>query len=46
VNMLVKLDELKVSHSSVKAFMEDIIWTLRHYKNRPFGNCGSFQCIK
>jgi hypothetical protein len=32
VNVLVKLDEFKVSQSSVKAFMEDIIWTLRNYK--------------
>lgn len=32
VNVLVKLDELKVSHSSVKAFMEDTIWALRHYQ--------------
>lgn len=32
VNVLVKLDELKISHSSTKAFMEDIIWTLRNYK--------------
>lgn len=33
VNVLVKLDELKVSHSSVRAFMEDSIWALRNYKN-------------
>lgn len=32
VNVLVKLDELKITHSSTKAFMEDIIWTLRNYK--------------
>ena len=32
VNVLVKLDEMKISHSSVKAFMEDIIWSLRNYK--------------
>lgn len=32
VNVLVKLDEMKISKSSVKAFMEDIIWTLRNYK--------------
>jgi len=32
VNVLVKLDELKMAHSSPKAFMEDIIWTLRNYK--------------
>lgn len=33
VNVLVKLDELKITHSSVKAFMEDTIWALRNYKN-------------
>lgn len=33
VNVLVKLDEMKVGHSSVKAFMEDIIWALRNYQN-------------
>jgi len=32
VNVLVKLDELKISHSSIKAFMEDTIWILRNYK--------------
>ncbi|EPR66361.1 SpoIIAA family protein [Cyclobacterium qasimii] len=32
VNILVKLDELKVSHSSTKAFFEDTLWTLRNYK--------------
>ncbi|TRZ46160.1 STAS/SEC14 domain-containing protein [Robertkochia solimangrovi] len=32
VNVLVKLDELKISHSSTKAFMEDILWSLRNYK--------------
>ena len=32
VNVLVKLDEMKISHSSVKVFMEDTIWALRHYK--------------
>ncbi len=32
VHVLVKLDETKISHSSVKAFMEDSIWALRHYK--------------
>lgn len=32
VNILVKLDEMKISHSSVKAFMEDSIWALRNYK--------------
>jgi len=32
VNVLVKLDELKISHSSVKAFMEDVVWLLRNYE--------------
>ncbi len=32
VNVLVKLDEMKISHSNVKAFFEDIIWILRNYK--------------
>jgi len=32
VNVLIKLDEMKVSNSSVKAFMEDSLWTLRNYK--------------
>ncbi|MGG8495396.1 STAS/SEC14 domain-containing protein [Tenacibaculum sp. TC6] len=32
INVLVKLDELKINKSSTKAFMEDIIWLLRHYK--------------
>jgi hypothetical protein len=32
VNILVKLDNLKLSQSSVKAFMEDTIWALRNYK--------------
>ncbi|HPF96954.1 MAG: STAS/SEC14 domain-containing protein [Flavobacteriaceae bacterium] len=33
VNVLVKLDELKISHSSSKAFMEDTVWALRNYKS-------------
>ena len=32
VNILVKLDNLKLRQSSVKAFMEDTIWALRNYK--------------
>jgi hypothetical protein len=32
INVLVKIDELKVSHSNAKAFFEDIIWLLRNYK--------------
>ena len=32
VNVLVKLDELKVTQSNLKAFMEDSIWALRHYR--------------
>ena len=31
VNILVKLDEAKVKAASLKAFMEDSIWALRHY---------------
>ncbi|MEZ4895954.1 MAG: STAS/SEC14 domain-containing protein [Saprospiraceae bacterium] len=33
INLLVKLDELKISQSSVKAFMEDAIWAIRNYKH-------------
>ncbi|MEO8398946.1 MAG: STAS/SEC14 domain-containing protein, partial [Ignavibacteriaceae bacterium] len=33
INVLVKLDELKITHSSVKAFMQDTIWALRNYKS-------------
>jgi len=32
INILVKLDEIKISNSSTKAFFEDIIWLLRNYK--------------
>ena len=32
VNVLVKLDEMKITQSSTKAFMEDFIWLLRNYK--------------
>lgn len=32
VHVLIKLDELKISHANVKAFMEDIIWVIRNYK--------------
>jgi len=32
VNVLVKLDEMKVNQKSIKAFMEDFIWVLRNYK--------------
>jgi len=33
INVLVELDEMKISKSSIKAFFEDIIWLLRHYKH-------------
>lgn len=33
VNILLKMDEMKISNSSVKAFMEDVLWTLRNYKS-------------
>jgi hypothetical protein len=32
VNVLVKLDEMKISKSSTKAFLEDTVWILRNYK--------------
>lgn len=32
VNVLVKLDEMKVDQKSIKAFMEDFIWVMRNYK--------------
>ncbi len=31
INVLVKLDEVKISHSSVKAFMEDALWGIRNF---------------
>lgn len=33
VNLLVKLDEMKVGQSSIKAFMEDSLWVLRNFNN-------------
>ncbi|PWI29192.1 STAS/SEC14 domain-containing protein [Flavobacteriaceae bacterium LYZ1037] len=33
VNVLVKIDEYKMSNTQAKAFFEDIIFILRHYKN-------------
>ncbi|MGJ5642602.1 STAS/SEC14 domain-containing protein [Formosa sp. S-31] len=33
VNMLIKLDEIKLSKSSTKAFFEDTVFTLRHLKS-------------
>lgn len=32
VNVLVKLDEMKIGQTSFKAFMEDSLWALRNYK--------------
>jgi len=32
VNLLVKLDEMKLSNSSTKAFYEDLLYVLRNYK--------------
>ncbi|MDG3582980.1 MULTISPECIES: STAS/SEC14 domain-containing protein [Galbibacter] len=32
VNVLIKLDEAKMSQSSTKAFFEDMVWALRNYK--------------
>jgi hypothetical protein len=31
VNVLVKLDKMSMTQTSVKAFFEDILWTLRNY---------------
>lgn len=33
INVLVKLDEMKISHSSIKAFFEDTLWALRNYEH-------------
>ena len=33
VNVLIKMDEMKIGKSSIKAFMEDTLWALRNYKN-------------
>lgn len=33
VNVIFKLDEMRLSHSSTKAFMEDTIWAIRNFKH-------------
>ncbi|WP_194766799.1 STAS/SEC14 domain-containing protein [Tamlana sp. I1] len=33
VHILVKLDEMKLSHTSIKAFMEDSVFALKNYKH-------------
>ncbi|MBC8486079.1 MAG: STAS/SEC14 domain-containing protein [Bacteroidetes bacterium] len=33
INVLVKLDEMKISKISIKSFFEDIVWLLRNYKH-------------
>lgn len=33
INVLVKLDEMKISKVSIKSFFEDIVWLLRNYKH-------------
>ncbi|MBL4592494.1 MAG: STAS/SEC14 domain-containing protein [Flavobacteriales bacterium] len=33
VNVLVKLDEIKISKTSIKVFFEDMVWVLRNYKH-------------
>jgi hypothetical protein len=33
INVLIKLDEFKLSQTSTKAFFEDILWAIREYKN-------------
>jgi len=32
VNILVKIDEVKITKSSIKALLEDLVWTMRNYK--------------
>jgi len=32
VNILIKIDELKITKSSLKALLEDMVWALRNYK--------------
>lgn len=32
VNILIKIDELKITQSSLKALLEDMVWALRNYK--------------
>ncbi len=32
VNVIFRLDEMKLSQTSTKAFMEDIIWAIRNFK--------------
>jgi len=32
VNILVKIDEVKITKSSLKALLEDMVWVLRNYK--------------
>lgn len=33
VNVIFRLDEMKLSQTSTKAFMEDIIWAIRNFKH-------------
>ena len=33
VNILIKIDEMKISGSSTKAFFEDTVYIIRNYKN-------------
>ena len=33
INMLIKLDEMKISKTSIKVFFEDIVYVLRNYKH-------------
>lgn len=32
INILIKLDEMKISKSSMRAIVEDVIWAFRNYK--------------
>ncbi|UNZ00372.1 STAS/SEC14 domain-containing protein [Zhouia spongiae] len=33
INVLIKLDEMKLSNSSARAFFEDTLWSLRNYRH-------------
>jgi len=32
INILIKIDELKITKSSLKALLEDLVWAMRNYK--------------
>ncbi|SFS93738.1 SpoIIAA-like [Zhouia amylolytica] len=33
INVMIKLDEMKLSKTSTKAFFEDVLWSLRNYQH-------------